>query len=273
MTTAKTIRVGLIGSGAAAGQHVRALAALDGVRIVGVAGRTRDKAAALLATGGAVASTATIYADAAAMLDTERPDVVFVAVPPHLAGDACRLVIERGLPFLVEKPLAADAQTPLELAAEIRRRDLIVAVGYQWRGIDFLPEVRRRLAGRPPRLVVARWMGDTPPPEWWRHVADGGGQIVEQATHLYDVARLLLGEARVVAARIARHKRPAYPDANVADVGAALLEFESGAIGSFANTCLLASSLVEIEFASEGLRTSIRLGGDWPYVTWTVRLE
>ncbi|HTC86067.1 MAG TPA: hypothetical protein VK656_05160, partial [Candidatus Acidoferrum sp.] len=83
----------------------------------------------------------------------------------------------------------------------------------------------------------------------------------------------LLGEARVVAARIARHKRPTYPDANVADVGAALLEFESGAIGSFANTCLLASSLVEIEFASEGLKTSIRLGGDWPLVTWTVRFE
>ena len=273
MTDGAVMRVGIIGAGGAAGQHVRALAALDAVRIVGVAGRSRATAEALVAAGGDVAAGARVFDDAGRMIDEARPDVVFVAVPPQLTGDACDIVLGRGIPFLVEKPLAADPETPVRIAAEIERLSLTVAVGYQWRGVDFLPEVRRRFAERPPRLVVARWMGDTPPPSWWRHVTEGGGQVVEQATHLYDIARLLLGEGRVVAARAARHERPLYPDADVAAVGAALLEFESGAIGSFANTCLLAGSLIEIEFASEGLRTSIRLGGAWPLVTWTVRFE
>ena len=273
MTDSNALTVGIIGAGGAAGQHMRALTALGGVRIVGIAGRSRATAEALAAAGGSIASGAVIHDDAARMLDAERPDVAFVAVPPHLAGEACDALIAHRIPFLVEKPLAADAATPLRIAAEIERLGLTVAVGYQWRGVDFLPEIRRRFAERPPRLVVARWMGDLPPPAWWRHVAEGGGQVVEQATHLYDVARLLLGEGRVVAARLATHDRPSYPDADVADVGAALLEFEGGAIGSFVNTCALADSLIEIEFASEGLRTTIRLGGSWPLVTWTVRFE
>lgn len=273
MMDPRALTVGIIGAGAAAGQHVRALVTLDGVRIVGVAGRNREKAEALIADAGAVGRGAAVHEDAPEMLDAVRPDVVFVAVPPHLAGEACDAVLARRIPFLVEKPLAADPATPVRIAAEIDRLGLTVAVGYQWRGVEFLPEVRRRFAERPPRLVVARWMGSTPPPAWWRHVAEGGGQVVEQATHLYDIARLLLGEGRVIAARIARHDMPNYPDADVADVGAALLEFDGGAIGSFVNTCALADSLIEIEFASEGLRTTIRLGDEWPLVTWIVRFE
>ena len=272
VATDGVLRVGIIGAGGAAGQHVRALGRVGGTQIVGVAARDRGRAAALVATTASGASAA-IYEDATRMLDESRPDLAFVALPPHLAGEACSLLVERRIPFLVEKPLATDPETPVRLAATIERLAMVVAVGYDWRGLDFLPEVRRRFAERPPRLVVARWLGDTPPPTWWRHVDEGAGQVVEQATHLYDIARQLLGEARVVAARAAVHERPEHPDADVADVGAALLEFDGGAIGAFANTCLLAGSIIEIEFASEGLRTSIRHGGTWPDVTWTVTFD
>ena len=37
-------------------------------------------------------------------------------------------------------------------------------------------------------------------PAWWGRVEQGGGQVIEQATHLYDLARLLMGEATVVGA-------------------------------------------------------------------------
>ena len=84
---------------------------------------------------------------------------------------------------------------------------LTVAVGYQWRGLDFLPELRARLDVHPPRLVVGRWVGDTPPPAWWRKVDQGGGQVVEQATHVFDIARSLAGEAKVVAAASSRWAR------------------------------------------------------------------
>jgi predicted dehydrogenase len=263
-------RIAIVGAGGAAGQHVRALQALGRGRIVGVAGRSLERAAALAGPDGAA-----MYGDAdvARMLDAERCDAAFVAMPPHLAGTACDLLIERGIPFLVEKPLAADAETPVRLAAAIAQRGLVVAVGYDWRGLDFLDELRAALAVNPPRLVIGRWLGDTPGPSWWRRAAEGGGQIVEQATHLFDLARALVGEASVVAARAVVAHRASAPETDVAGVTAAVLAFDSGAVGSFVATCLLASSTIELELASDGLLATIRHGGPWPDVRWTLTLE
>ena len=71
---------------------------------------------------------------------------------------------------------------------------------------------------------------------WWRRADQGGGQVVEQATHLYDLGRHLVGEAEVVDA-VSIHDRPTDPpDADVADSTAAILRYETGAIGSFVNS-------------------------------------
>jgi myo-inositol 2-dehydrogenase / D-chiro-inositol 1-dehydrogenase len=262
-------RIVIVGAGGAAGQHVRALRSLGRGRIVGVAARSAERARDL------VGSDAAVYpdSDVARMLDEANPDVAVVALPPHLAGPACDLLVERGIPFLTEKPLAADADTPVRLAAAIERRGLVVAVGYDWRGLDFLDEVRAAFAGRPPRLVIGRWLGDTPGPSWWRRRAEGGGQIVEQATHLFDLSRALLGEARVVAARSVVARRATVPEADVAGVTAAVLDFDAGAVGSFVASCLVASSTVELEFVSDGLLTTIRHGGAWPDVGWTLTFD
>ena len=55
---------------------------------------------------------------------------------------------------------------------------------------------------------------------------------------------------------------------NVVDSTAAVLRFESGGVGSFANTRRLASATIEIEFVSEGFITTLtkrpeRGQGDW----------
>jgi predicted dehydrogenase len=255
--------LGLIGAGGVTVQHLPVLERLGRTELVGVASRFLERAERL----GAPA-----YTDSRRMLDDQRPDLVFVCVPPDAAPAACEVVIERRLPFLVEKPLAADAESPIRLAQAIDDAGLIVAVGYQWRGLDFLPELRARLAARPPRLLVGRWVSDTPPPAWWRRADQSGGQVVEQATHLFDLARLLAGEATVLAAASERWDRPAYPDADVACVSGALLRFEGGAIGSFSNTCVSPEGVIEVELVSDGLHATIRLGGAWPATRWTLTL-
>jgi predicted dehydrogenase len=257
------LRLGLIGAGGVTVQHLPVLERLGRTELVGVASRRLGPVQRL----GVPA-----YTDARRMLDEQQPDVVFVCVPPDAAPAACELVIERRIPFLVEKPLAANADAPIRLERAIADAGLIVAVGYQWRGLDFLPDLRARLDSRPPRLVVGRWVGDTPPPGWWRKVEQGGGQVVEQATHLFDLARFLVGEASVVAAASERWDRAAYPDADVACVSGALLRFEGGAIGSFSNTCVSPEGLVDLELASDGLHATIRLGGHWPATRWTLTL-
>jgi myo-inositol 2-dehydrogenase / D-chiro-inositol 1-dehydrogenase len=174
-------------------------------------------------------------------------------------------LVERGIPFLAEKPLAAtDPDGPARIAAAVESRDLVAAVGYHLRALGALAEVRQHLAHNPAHLLTARWLSDTPPPAWWRREQDGGGQVIEQATHFYDLARFLVGEASVVGAASTREEPVVPAGTDVVDATAAVLRFETGAIGSFANTRRLASAVVEVELAASDLLITIRRSGDDP---------
>lgn len=260
------LRLGLIGAGWIMPAHLDALDRLRRTQIVGVASAHIERAARLAEPRGVAA-----YDDPERMLDEQRPDVVYIAVPPSASVAACAAVVERGIPFLVEKPLAAiDAEGPARVAAAVARRGLVAAVGYHLRALEQLPEVRERLASDPAILVTAHWQDATPAPAWWLREAVGGGQVVEQATHLYDLARHLVGEAEVVGAASTRSD-PVVPDgADVVDATAAVVRFASGAVGSFANTRRQSTHTVEISFTGDGPRTTIRrtspLPGAWEVV-------
>jgi predicted dehydrogenase len=218
----------------------------------------------------------TAYDELERMLDVGRPDCVYVAVPPHRAVSIGERLAFRRFPFLTEKPLAAeDTDGPDRLAAEIFRARLVVAVGYHLRALDIMPEVRERLAAAPPGMVVARWLDSTPAPAWWGRAAEGGGQVVEQATHLYDLARWLVGEAEVVGAASVRTGDPgaASGGADVAEGTAAVLRFETGGIGSFANVHRLDTASIELAFASDGLLTTLRKTRDGSQGDWQVAFD
>lgn len=253
MVDERRLRLGLIGTGWIVPRHLRVLARLGRTDLVGVVSRSAERAEAITAAWGGAG-----YTDLGPMLDEQAPEVAFVCLPPDRSAAVCEELIRRGIPFLTEKPLGAVAADPERVATALAGSRLVTAVGYQWRGLDFLPELRASLAERPARLLIARWTGPTPGPTWWRHVAESGGQVVEQATHLYDLARLLLGEGSVVGAASGRHPRPAFPDADVDDVATAIVRFASGSIGSFSNSGLLPSGVVEFDLVAEGRRSTIQ---------------
>jgi myo-inositol 2-dehydrogenase/D-chiro-inositol 1-dehydrogenase len=259
-----TVRLGLVGGGWISRQHLEALERLGRTELVGVVAGSRETADAVTARFGG-----TSYDELERMLDVAIPDAVYVAVPPHRAVAICERLAARRFPFLTEKPLAADdADGPQRVAAEVARARLVVAVGYHLRALDIMAEVRERLTAAPPQLVVARWLDSTPGPAWWGRTAEGGGQVIEQATHLYDLARWLIGEAVVIGAASTRDPAASPPTVDVADSSAAVLRFERGAIGTFANTRRLASAVIEVEFVSDRLLTTLtkrpdRGQGDW----------
>lgn len=254
------LRLALIGAGWITPAHLAALDRLGRTQLVGVASAREESARATADPRGAAA-----YVDVERMLDEQRPDVAYVCVPPSVAIAVLGQLVERGIPFLTEKPLAAtDADGPARIAAGVAERGLVAAVGYHLRALDALGEVRERLAGNPVHLLTARWLSGTPAPAWWLREEVGGGQVVEQATHFYDLARLLVGEASVVGAASTREEPVVPAGADVVDATAAVLRFETGAVGSFANTRRLASAVVEVELAASDLLITIRRVGDDP---------
>ncbi|MEU4746345.1 Gfo/Idh/MocA family oxidoreductase [Actinosynnema sp. NPDC023658] len=244
------VKVALIGTGYIAGRHAAALTGL-GVEVVGHVGRSGVEEAAARWGGRA-------YRDTAGLLAGEDVDAAWICVPPDAHGDIEHALIAHGVPFYVEKPIGVDLAVPRRVDAALRASGVIAGAGYYWRGMDVVPGLRSMLAETPPHLVRAAWHGLVPPVPWWRVAAGSGGQVVEQATHLYDIARFLLGEAEVVHA-VARHSPLAeHPDLDVATVSAATLAFDSGPLGVFTATCVLHATVdAAVEFHCEGRKLTL----------------
>ncbi len=246
-------RIALVGAGGVAQRHASVLAGFDDVELVGIADPRAEAASALAARAGCPA-----FGDLPSLLAAVSPDAAYVCVPPFAHGQPERLLIERGIPFFVEKPLAAGLEVAEELAAAVARANLLTATGYHWRYLDGVARARDLLAGTPARMAVGAWLDKVPPVPWWTQRERSGGQVVEQATHLLDVMLDLIGPVDRVYALGARTERPADPDADVDDVTSAVLRFAGGAVGSLAATSLLpAKARAGLELVADGLRLEL----------------
>ncbi|MGY1637674.1 Gfo/Idh/MocA family protein [Geodermatophilus sp. SYSU D00742] len=224
------LRVGVVGTGFIAGRHLAALSRFDDVEVVAVADPVRERAEVAAARVGA-----RCHDDGLALLEAEELDAVWLCVPPFAHGPLEAAATARGLPFFVEKPLALDLATAQAIAAEVARTGLTTAVGYHWRHLDVVHRAAGLLPAGEVQLVTGSWLDKTPAPPWWSRREGSGGQVVEQATHVFDLARLLAGEVVSVAAA----ERPAAADGEVPTAAVAVLTFASGAVGSVSSTRVL----------------------------------
>ena len=241
-------RIGFVGAGGIARRHLSNLLDFPDVAVLAVADPERERAEAQAAR-----CSAAVYTGHEEMLAREALDALYICVPPFAHGAPEAAAVAAGLPFFVEKPIAADLETAERIGALLAERPLIAGVGYKWRALDTLPLVRELLAERPARMVLGAWHDTTPAPAWWRDERRSGGQIVEQATHLVDLARLLVGEAEVVAAFARQRPRAQYPDRDVAQVSGAVLRFADRTPGMLSATCLLEGrQAIQLQLVCEG---------------------
>jgi predicted dehydrogenase len=226
------LRVACVGTGFIAGKHLEALAAMPDVELVAVADTQPGRADDVAARYGCRA-----YDDGLALLATEDLDAVWLCVPPFAHGDLETAAISRGLPFFVEKPLAHDLATAQGVADRLAGTGLTSAVGYHWRHLDVVQRAAELLAGGPVLLVTGYWWDRTPRVPWWPVRASSGGQVVEQTTHVLDLARHLAGEVHTVTS--AERAAPDGPE-DVPLASSSLLRFDSGAVGSISSARVLA---------------------------------
>ncbi len=185
-------RVGMVGAGGVAQRHARVLSGLPDVQFVGVTDGVPAAAEALAEQHGGQ-----VFAGVGELLEAGL-DAAYVCVPPFAHGDAERAVVAAGVPLFVEKPIALDRDTATEIASLIAQRDLLTAVGHHWRYLAVVDRAKALLQDRPVRLVTGAWLDKVPPVAWWPHRDRSGGPVVEQAAHVLDLARYLVGEVTEV---------------------------------------------------------------------------
>jgi myo-inositol 2-dehydrogenase/D-chiro-inositol 1-dehydrogenase len=240
-------RVGLIGAGFVGRRHARVLSGFPDVRIAGITDLVPAAAQALARDVGCPSFTGIDELLATGL------DVAYVCVPPFAHGTPEAAVLASGVALFVEKPLDVTAETAERVGAQVATSGALTAVGHQWRYLEVVERAQRLLDGRSVRLVGGAWLDALPPAKWWPVRERSGGQVIEQAVHVLDLARLFAGEVAEVFA-MGDRRPPDVQGADIDGVTTAMLRFRSGALGTLSTTCLLGwEQRAGLELVADGL--------------------
>ncbi|MEC0092405.1 Gfo/Idh/MocA family protein [Paenibacillus macquariensis] len=233
------LRIGIIGTGWFSQVHADHLVALDDVVLQAICGSNKEKGDQMARRYGA-----TGYGHVKDMLEAEKLDAVYICVPPMAHGEIEELLIERGIPFLVEKPIGTDTELPRRLLRQIEAKSLLTSVGYHFRYKATVAQMKQLLGEQHVGMAVGQWMGSMPGVAWWRQQEGSGGQFIEQTTHIVDILRYCLGDVEEVYAMYgSRVMHEQHDYVSVPDVGTVTLKLSSGVIANISNTCVLPGSM------------------------------
>lgn len=184
--------LGLIGCGrVAVERHLPALQRIAGFRIVAVA----DNDAARLSRFDA----AQCHADYRALLERTDVDAVGILTPTASHAEIMLAALAAGKHVLIEKPLAlnaAECDRMIERAAASPGK---VVVGFNLRWHRLVRRARALVAGgalgrvSAIRSVFTHERTGEHAPDWHRQRATGGGVLLNEAGHHFDLWRYLLG--------------------------------------------------------------------------------
>lgn len=250
------VRIGFVGCGGNGRGHLKTLAQMENVQVVGVCDVQEAMAQTAAEETGAKA-----YTNFTQMLDENELDAVYLSVPPFVHGEMEFALIERGIPFYVEKPVTLDVKLGCRIAEAIKSKNLLTAVGYQIRYRASTAAAREALSGTTIGLVSGYYWSGTGRvlmDRWWSDRSKSGGQLVEQATHTLDSMIYLAGEIDEVFCYEAQRQFSA-EQTDVPDVTAVMLRFKSGAIGTLSCVSSLNekdgyANIVDVTFNDNWLR-------------------
>jgi predicted dehydrogenase len=218
----------VIGAGWIAEEHVAILRSLEGAELVAVCDVDETRAAEL-------AAGAAVYTDWRELLERESPDAVFVCTPPMLHREMTVDALARGIHVYLEKPVARGLDDARAIvAAAAAASDAVCAVGYQWRAVEVLDDLREALDGQEIGLLIGIGTGPTKSRPWFLNRSEGGGNLLERASHGIDLARAIAGE--VVAVQTTASAVPLAQSAgesgDIEDAAAITLKFANGGVGT-----------------------------------------
>ena len=148
-----SLRFAVIGVGHLGQHHARILSDMRGVTLAGVVDTKTERARTIGEQYGVPS-----YTDARDVLD--KVDAVTIATPTTLHVDVALPFVERGIPVLVEKPIAASVHETDRLLAAAARQGTTVATGHTERFNPAVTAARPLIRG--PRFIEGHRLGVFP---------------------------------------------------------------------------------------------------------------
>src|SRR4051812_47686704 len=115
----KELRIGLIGTGWINQVHTASLLKLPGVSVVALYNHNLKRATEFneKILGGAAAC----FDDHRKMIETQKLDAVYVAIPPGAHSGQVEFAAEHGLHLMLEKPIALSMERANSIAAAVKK--------------------------------------------------------------------------------------------------------------------------------------------------------
>lgn len=228
---AAPLRVGIIGVGGIATLHHEGYLAA-GAEVVAIAD-PNDAALRSRASSWRVEQT---FHDYRELLSAAAIDAVSICAPTVVHHPATLAAAAAGVHVLCEKPLALNLEQADAMIRACRAAGVLLMVNHQLRSHAAARHARRLLdrgdLGTLTHLRLRQahdWGGaPTVGPSFSTRAVAGGGTLLDNGTHLFDLARYFGGEVDEVFARTARRVF----DTEVEDTAHASLRFSEGAIGT-----------------------------------------
>ena len=141
-------------------------------------------------------------------------DGAVIASPPHVHVEQSIALIERGVPLLLEKPVAPDLRSSLRLQAAAAAANVPVLLGYSYRWWEPIRLFHRlydeQRVGRIFRTAMtmgahlADWHPWEPYQEFFMANREQGGGALLDESHFVDLMLWILGRPRMVSATVDR---------------------------------------------------------------------
>jgi myo-inositol 2-dehydrogenase / D-chiro-inositol 1-dehydrogenase len=193
---AHTVRLGIVGCGrVSASRHLPALQRVSGIDVVALADTNLDLCKKL-ATQYRIAHT---FSGVEALLDSVEVDAVAVCVPARFHEEVALPVLQARKALFIEKPLALSVEGCLQIIRAAEQNSCTAMVGFNLRWHRLVREARERLArGVAGSIELISGINSSGSrhedmPDWRFDPDLGGGLLKEQAIHMFDLWRYLLG--------------------------------------------------------------------------------
>jgi UDP-N-acetyl-2-amino-2-deoxyglucuronate dehydrogenase len=265
----KKIGFGIIGTGAIAGLHAAAIHACEDAELLAVCSSSEERAAEAAKKFG-------VPADYKWDEFLDRKDIEIVAICTHSGNhlEPAIAAAKAGKHILLEKPIEVSVERADELIAACKSAGVKLGVIFQNRlkpGYLQLKEaVEKGLLGKLLMGTAAiNWYRD---PSYyssssWKGTisGDGGAALINQGVHTIDLLLDIMGEVDAVFGQV----RTMVHDIEGEDVGAALINFKSGAIGTITGgTALYPGNPERLEIYGERGNVILEAG---KIVAWNVQ--
>ncbi len=232
MSMNQSHNIGIIGTGAIAIKHAQAINSLANAVLVGLFNPnpvSSEKAQGKF--------SAPVFSDWEEFISLPGLDIVCICTPSGMHLEPALNAIQAGKHVFVEKPIEVTLDRADQLIQAAEAKQVKLGVVFQNRfSSDFIQLNEAVKTGVFGRILMGNaainWFRD------WNYYAssqwkgtltyDGGGALINQAIHTLDLLLEVMGEVDAVFGKV---KTSLYPIEGE-DLGAALVNFKSGAIGT-----------------------------------------